>query len=97
MGTTVLPVSLGTLTFKVKLYMVQNLVSDFLLDVNYLFALRATLDFDHEVIRLCHPTSDLRSTIGFTNRDRDRRQVDSVCALATSPRAILTASSAHAP
>jgi hypothetical protein len=62
---------------------VQNLVSDFILGVNYLFALRATLGFDHKVIRLCHPTSDLRSTIGFTSRDRDRRQVDSVCALAT--------------
>jgi hypothetical protein len=47
--------------------------------------LPATLDFDHEVIRLCHPTSGLRSTIGFTNRDRDRRQVDSFCALATVP------------
>jgi hypothetical protein len=47
--------------------------------------LRATLDFDHEVIRLFHPTSGLRSTIGFTNRDCDRRQVDSVFALATIP------------
>jgi hypothetical protein len=85
MGTTVLPVTLGTLTAKVKLYIVQNLVSDFILGVNYIFALRATLDFDHEVIRLRHPTSGLRSTIEFTNRDRDRRQVDSVCALATVP------------
>jgi hypothetical protein len=85
MGTTVLPVMLGTLTVKVKLCIVQNLVSDFTLDVNYLFALRATLDFDHEVIRLCHPTSGLRSTIGSTNRDRDRRHVDFVCALATVP------------
>jgi hypothetical protein len=64
---------------------VQNLVSDLILGVNYLFALHAALDFDHEVIRLCHPTSDLRSTIGFTKRDRDRRRVDSVCALATVP------------
>jgi gag-polyprotein putative aspartyl protease len=85
MGTTILPVTLGTLTVKVKLYIMRNLVSDFILGVNYLFALRATLDFDHEVIRLCHPTIGLRSTIGFTNRDRDRRQVDSVCALATVP------------
>jgi Reverse transcriptase (RNA-dependent DNA polymerase) len=87
MGTPVLPITLGTLTVKVKLYIVQNLVSDFILGVNYLFALRATLDFDHEVIRLCHPTSGLRSTIGFTSRDRDRgrRQVDSVCAMVTVP------------
>jgi hypothetical protein len=28
MGTTVLPVTLGALTVKVKLYIVQNLVSD---------------------------------------------------------------------
>jgi hypothetical protein len=55
------------------------------LGVDYLFALRATLDFDHEVIRLCHPTSGLRSTIGLTYRDRDHRQVDSVCALITVP------------
>jgi hypothetical protein len=72
MGTTVLPVTLGTLTVKVKLYIVQNLVSDFILGVNNLFALRATLDFDHEVIRLCHTTSVLRFTIGFTNRDLHR-------------------------
>jgi hypothetical protein len=85
MSTTVLPVTLSTLTVKVKLYLVQNLVSDFILGVNYLFALRATVDIDHEVIRLCHPTSGLRSTIGFTNRDLDRRQVHSVCALATVP------------
>jgi gag-polyprotein putative aspartyl protease len=43
MGTTVLPVTLGTLSVKVKLYIVQNLVSDFILGINYLFALRATL------------------------------------------------------
>jgi hypothetical protein len=85
MGTTVLPVTLGTFTVKVNLYIVQNLVSDFILGVNYLFALRATLDFDHKLIRLCHPTSGLRSIIGFINRDRDRRQVDSVFALATIP------------
>jgi hypothetical protein len=85
MGTTIIPVSLGALTNKVKLYVVRNLVSDFILGVNYLFALRATLDFDLEVIRLCYPTSGLRSTISFTIRARDRRQVDSVCALATVP------------
>jgi hypothetical protein len=85
MGTTVLPVTIGTLTVKVKLYIVKNLVSDLILGVNYLFALRSTLNFYLEVIRLCHPTSGLRSTIGFTNRDRDRRQVVSACALATVP------------
>jgi hypothetical protein len=85
MGTTVLTATLGTLTVKVKLYIVQKLVSDFILGVNHLFALRATLDFEHEVISLCHPTSGLRSTIEFINRDRDRRQVDSVCALETFP------------
>jgi hypothetical protein len=85
MGIIVLHVTLGKLTFMVKLYIVQNVVSDFIHGVNYLFALRATLDFDHEVICLCHPTSSLRSIIGFTSRDRDRRQVDSVCALATVP------------
>jgi hypothetical protein len=78
MGITVLPVTLGTFTVKVKLYIVQHLVSNFIHGVNYLFALRATLDFYHEVIRLCHPTSGLSSIIGFTNRDRDRRQVVSV-------------------
>jgi hypothetical protein len=61
---------------------VQSLFSDFILCVNCLFAVRGTLDFDHE-IRLCHPTSGLRSTIGFISRDRDRIQVDAVCALAT--------------
>jgi hypothetical protein len=40
MGTTVLPVTLGTLTVIVKVYIVQNLISDFILDVIYLFALR---------------------------------------------------------
>jgi hypothetical protein len=85
MGTTVFPVTLVPLTAKVKLYIVQNLVSDFILGVNYLFALRATFDFDHEVIRLCHLTSGLRSTIEFINRDPDRLQIDSVCALATVP------------
>jgi hypothetical protein len=85
MGTTVFLVTLGTLTVKVKLYIVHNLVSDFILGVNYLFALRATLDFDHEVNRLFHFTSGLLSNIGFTSRDHDRRQVDSICALATVP------------
>jgi hypothetical protein len=71
----------------VKLYIVQKLVSDSILGVNYLFALCATLDFDHEVIRLCHPTSGLHSTIWFISRDRDRdrRQVYAVCALETVP------------
>jgi hypothetical protein len=62
---------------------VQNLVSDFSHCVDYLFALRATLDFDHELVRLCNPTSGLHSTIGCTSRDL--RQVYSVCALATVP------------
>jgi hypothetical protein len=60
---------------KVKLYMVQNLASVFILGVNYLFALRATLDFDREEIRRCHPSSGLRFTIEFASRDRDLRQV----------------------
>jgi hypothetical protein len=85
MGTTDITVTLGTLSVKIKIYIGQNIVSDVILGVNYRFALRATLDFDHEVIRLCYPSSGLRSTIGFTSRDRDRRQVDSVCALATVP------------
>jgi Reverse transcriptase (RNA-dependent DNA polymerase) len=85
MGTTVLSLTRGTLTVKVKLKIVQNLVSDFILGVNYLFALLATLDFDHEVFRLCYPASGLRFAIGFTNLDSDRRQVYSVCAPATVP------------
>jgi hypothetical protein len=79
MGTTILLVTLGKLAVKVKLYTVQNLVSNLIFGDNYLFALRATVDFEHDVIRLCHPTNDLRSTIGCTNRDR--LQVDSGCAL----------------
>jgi hypothetical protein len=80
MRTTVLPVTLGTLTVKVKLFTVQNLVSDFILGVSYHLNLRATLDFDRELIRLCNTTSGQRSIIGFTSRDR--RQVDSVCCYA---------------
>jgi hypothetical protein len=83
MGTTITPGSLGTFIAKIKLNVVKNIVSDFILGVNYLFALHVTLDFDHEVIHLCHRTSGLRSIIGFTSRDHDRLQVDSVCALAT--------------
>jgi hypothetical protein len=75
----------GTLTVKVKLFIVQILVSDFIPGVKYLFALRETLDFYYEVFRLSYPSSGLRCTNGLTSHDCDRRQVDSVYPLATVP------------
>jgi hypothetical protein len=68
-GATTLPITLGTLTTTIKLYIVQDLVSEFILGVNYLYALRAIMDFDHEVIRLHHRTTGMRATVHFTNTE----------------------------
>jgi hypothetical protein len=65
-GATVLPVNLGTLTTTIKVYFVQDLVTEFILGAHYLYALRAIMDFDHEGIRLHYRTIGMRATVDFT-------------------------------
>jgi hypothetical protein len=84
-GATTLPITLGTLTTTIKLYIVQDLVSEFSLGVNYLDALRAIIDFDHEVIRLHHRTTGMRATVPFTNKEHLSSHVSAVHAMETLP------------
>jgi hypothetical protein len=64
---------------------VQDLVSEFILGVNYLYALRAILDFDHEVIRLHHRTVGMRATVPFTNTEQLSSHVSAVHAMEILP------------
>jgi hypothetical protein len=84
-GATTLPITLGTLTTTIKLYIVQDLVSEFSLGVNYLYALRAIMDFDYEVIRLHHRTTGMRATVPFTNKEHLSSHVSAVHAMETLP------------
>jgi hypothetical protein len=69
----------------IKLYIVQDLVSEFILGVNYLYELRAIMDFDHEVICLHHRTTGMRATVPFTNTEHLSSHVSAVHAMETLP------------
>jgi hypothetical protein len=51
-GATTLPITLGSLATKIKLYFIQDLVSECIVETKYLYAIRAVMDLDHGVIRL---------------------------------------------
>jgi hypothetical protein len=72
-------------TTTIKLYIVQDLVSEFILGVNYLYALRAIMDFDHEVIRVHHRTAGMRATVPFTNTEHLSSHVSAVHAMEILP------------
>jgi hypothetical protein len=61
MGMTVLPVTIGSFTAMVKLYIVKNLVADLILGVNYLYHVDATIDFDNEILHLHQRGSGIRA------------------------------------
>jgi hypothetical protein len=84
-GAIALPITLGTFTTTIKLYIVEYLVSEFILGGNYLYALRAIMDFDHEVLRLHHRTTGMRATVPFTNTEHLSSHVSAVHAIETLP------------
>jgi hypothetical protein len=82
---TVLPVTLGSLTIMVKLYIVKNLVADLILGVNYLYHVGATIDFDNEILRLHQRGSGMRATVPFAKVDQAHRRETRICAIRTVP------------
>jgi hypothetical protein len=84
-GTTTLPITLGSITVSVKLFIIKNLVADLVLGVNYLYHLNAVIDFDNEVIRLRHRTTDMRAIVPFTNIEQLNSRTSSIFAIPTMP------------
>jgi hypothetical protein len=80
---TVLPATLGSLTIMAMLYTFKILVADLMLDVNYLYHVGATIDFDNEVLRLQQRSSGMPATVPFTNVDQVLKRETRSCYLLT--------------
>jgi hypothetical protein len=67
-----LPITLGSPTLSVKLFIFKHLFAVLILGFNYLYHLNAVTVFDSEVLRLLQRTTGMQANVPFTNIEQQR-------------------------